>query len=278
MTVYPDPTQLGHPVRVVTELNRPYGIAVNSRGEIVISECDGHNISVFDEKGKSAKKFGSHGDSPEQMIYPAGIAIDDADNVYVSSEHKLQKFTKASSGEFELKKCIGQKGSGENDFDDPRGVTLYKNQLYVCDRNNDRIQVLNLDLNFVDTITSSGKGICEFNKPFDVQFDNDGNMYIAEYGNKRVQVMDSNGCYLREFGQERLKGPSAICIVDDRFVYVSDFNGHCIVVYETSGQFVTSFGRRGHEEGEFDYPCCITSCADGFIHVCDFWNNRVQIF
>ena len=51
-----------------------------------------------------------------------------------------------------------------------------------------------------------------------------------------------------------------------------------IVVYETSGQFVTSFGRCGHEEGEFCYPYCITSCADGFIHVCDFWNNRVQIF
>ena len=61
-------------------------------------------------------------------------------------------------------------------------------------------------------------------------------------------------------------------------MYVSDHIGHCIVVYETSGQFVTSFGRRGHEEGEFDYPYCITSCADGFIHVCDWRNNRVQIF
>ena len=53
---------------------------------------------------------------------------------------------------------------------------------------------------------------------------------------------------------------------------------HCIVVYETSGQFVTSFGRRGHKEGEFNHPFCITSCADGFIHVCDLWNNRIQIF
>ena len=61
-------------------------------------------------------------------------------------------------------------------------------------------------------------------------------------------------------------------------MYVSDYSGHCIVVYETSGQFVTSFGRRGHEEGEFDCPFCITSCADGFIHVCDLMNNRIQIF
>ena len=275
ITVYPYPTQLGRPVNVVTDLNRPYGIAVNSRGEIVISECDGHKISVFDDKGKSIQRtLGSYGDSQEQMIQPAGIAIDDADNVYVSSEHKLQKFT--SSGE--LIECVGQRGSGEKDFDDPRGVTLYKNQLYVCDRKNDRIQVLNLDLNFVHTIASSGKGICEFNGPFDVQFDSAGNMYIAEYSNKRVQVMDISGCYLRDFGQERLNGPSAICIVDDRFVYVSDFHGHCIVVYTMSGQCVTKFGKRGNMEGEFGTPYCITSCANGHIYVCDWTNKRVQIF
>ena len=55
------------------------------------------------------------------------------------------------------------------------------------------------------------------------------------------------------------------------------YDGHCIVVYETSGKFVTSFGRHGKNEGEFIGPFCITSCVDGFIHVCDFRNNRVEI-
>ena len=61
-------------------------------------------------------------------------------NVYVSSEHKLQKFT----GSGELIKCVGQRGSEEGEFDDPRGVTLYDNQVYVCDRDNLHIQVLEL--------------------------------------------------------------------------------------------------------------------------------------
>ena len=62
-------------------------------------------------------------------------------------------------------------------------------------------------------------------------------------------------------------------------LYISaDCDGHCIVVYETSGQFVTSFGRSGKNEGEFSIPFCITSCVDGFIHVCDYLNSRVQIF
>ena len=105
-------------------------------------------------------------------------------------------------------------------------------------------------------------------------------IYVAEWGNKRVQVMDTSGQFIRSFGQEgegKLRRPSCLHI-DDKYVYVSDISGDCIVVYETTGQFVTSFGRFGRNEGEFLGPFCITSCADGFIHVCDHFNNRVQIF
>ena len=276
MTVYPDPRQLGHPLRTVTGLDQPYGIAFNSHQEMIVSEWGGHRLSICDIRRQKIRTFGSRGDSPDQMKLPAGIATDDTDNIYVSSEHKLQKFT--SSGE--LIKCIGRRGSKEGEFNDPRGVTLYNNQVYGCDTNNHRIQVFDLDLNFVRSIGSPGKGRGEFGAPQDVQFDTAGNMYVAEWSNERVQVMDTSGQFIRSFGQEgdgRLVGPSGLHIAD-KYVYVSDISGDCIVVYETSGQFVTSFGRRGRNEGEFLRPRCITSCADGFIHVCDWGNDRVQIF
>ena len=201
MTVYPDPIQLGRPVRVVTGLNEPYGITFNSRGEMIISEWGGHQISVFDMRGKKIQIFGSHGSSPEQMDHPGGIAIDDADNIYVSSFHKLQKFT--SSGE--LIKCVGQRGSKEREFNVPHGVTLYDNRVYVCDCYNHRIQVFDLDLNFIRSIGSRGKGRGEFNALQDVKFDSSGNMYVAECDNKRVQVLDVNGCFIQAFGQEGKK-------------------------------------------------------------------------
>ena len=276
MTVYPDPTQLGHPVRVVTGLNTPYGIAFNSQGDMIISEYDAGQVSMFDIRGQRIRTFGSRGDSPEQMNYPACIATDDADNIYVSSEHKLQQFT----GRGELIKCVGQRGSKKGEFDDPHGVALYDNQVYVCEYDNHRIQVFDLDFNFIRSIGSRGKGRGEFDAPFDVKLDTAGNMYVAEFGNARVQVIDSSGHFIRFFGQEgkgKLRGPTALHIVD-KYVYVSDWRGDCIVVYDTSGNFVTSFGRYGRKEGELYYPYCITSCADGFIYVCDCWNNRVQIF
>ena len=240
---------------------------------MIVSEW-GHRLSVFKIRGQGKiRTFGSRGDRPHEMIYPRGIATNDADDNYVSSQHKLQKFT--SRGE--LIKCTGEKGKKEGEFDDPCGLTLYDNEVYVCDRNNHCIQIFDLDLNFVRSIGSRGKGRGEFDEPLDVKFDTAGTMYVAELGNDKVQVMDRSGQFIREFGEGKLKGPSGLHIAD-KYVYVSDLSGNCIVVYETSGQFVTSFGRPGHNEGKFRGPVCITSCVDGYIHVCDMLNNRVQIF
>ena len=274
MTVYPDPTQLGRPVRVMTDMNWPHGIAFNSRGEMIVSEKGAHKVSVFDIRGQRVRTFGSDGNRPEQMQDPADIAVDDMDNIYVGNFYKLQKFT--SRGE--LIKCVGQEGRKEGKFI-IRGLTVHREQVYVCDRDNYHIQVFDLDFNFIRSIGSRGKGRGEFNWPQDVKFDTAGNMYVADFYNNRVQVMDSSGQFIREFGQKgegKLNRPSALHIAD-KCVYVSDRN-HRIVVYETSGQFVTSFGRVGQREGEFQSPFCITSCADGFIYVCDNDNNRVQIF
>ena len=272
-TVYPDPKHLGHPVRTVTGLDWPYGIAFNNREEMIVSELGAHRLSILDTRGQKIRTFGSRGDSPHQMMRPKGIATDDSGNIYVSSDHKLQKFT--STGE--LIKCVGQKGWKEGEFDDPHGLTLRDNLVYVCDIDNHRIQVFDLDLNFVRSIGSCGSGTGEFDRPHDVKFDTAGDMYVVEYGNGRVQVMDSSGRFIREFGRGKLSRPSGL-VIADKYVYVSDVSGHCIVVYESFGQYITSFGRRGQNEGEFRGPFCITSCVDGFIHVCDWHNGRVQIF
>ena len=265
ITVYPDPTQLGHPVRVVLDLDRPYGVACNGCGELIVSEWLGHQIAIFDIRGQRIQTFGSKGNGAEQMISPKAIAIDDTDNIYVTSCHKLQKFT--SRGK--LIKCVGQRGSEEGEFNDPRGVTLYNNRVYLCDNKNHRIQVFDLNFNFIQSIGSHGNGREELDSPLDIKFDSSGNMHIAEWGNDRVQVLDSNGHFIRLFGQKgkgKLKGPTSVLIAD-KYVYVSDFMQDCITVYASSGQFVTSFGACGQKERQFSCPVYITSCTDGYIYI-----------
>ena len=276
ITVYP--TQLGTPalVRVVTGVSEPYCLAINSRGDMIVSECSGHRVSVLESAGKVIRRFGSEGDRPEQMIYPTGVAVDRDDNVYVTSEHKLQKFSRDGR----LIKTVGRRGNKEGEFNVPRGVRLHNGQLYVCDKDNHCIQVFDYELNFIRTIGSRLLGKEDFNKPYDLDFDAEGNAYVADYGSNRIQVLDTSGQFIRQFGHEeregRLEEPTAVHIIG-QFLYVSDNGHHRIAVYETSGQFVTSFGREGEGEGEFMSPRHITSDRNGFLYVCDWLNDRIKI-
>ena len=113
----------------------------------------------------------------------------------------------------------------------------------MCDRNNHRIQVFDLDLNFIRSIGSHGTRRGEFDIIDDVKFDSAGNMYVAEWGNQRVQVLDSSGHFIRAIGVEGEGKVARAFIISvliaDQYVYVA--TGDRIVVYKTSGQFVTSF-------------------------------------
>ena len=273
ITVYPDPNQLANPVDHLGDLTTPYSIVFTSYGEMIVSEKVKNQISIFNTKRERIGNFEQHEDRSRKIIDPQGIAIDDDDNVYVSSEFKLQKFT--SKGKYIH--CIGQQGSEEGEFEDPYGITLHENELYVCDCNNHRIQVFDLNLTFIRSIGSHGKGEGEFDLPYDVKFDSDCNMYVAECDGGRVQVLDKDGKFIRMFEKtEKLKKASALHILD-KYVYVSDWSGGHIVVYETSGRFVTSFGGWGYTEGKFVYPYCISSYEDQ-VYICDRDNGRIQIF
>ena len=261
VTVYPDPRQLGHPVRTVTGIDGPRGIAFNGYQDMIVSEWGQNKLSIFDIKGQKIRSFGSFGSGPSQMIYPKTIVTDNANNIYVSSDHKLQKFTNGGA----LIRCIGGLGSKKGEFDFPRGIKLHNKQIYVCDSKNHRIQVFDLDLNFSRSID-----IQSTDTAYDIEFDGAGNVYVADNGNSRVLVTDGSGHAVRKFGGGKLRGPSGLLIAD-KYLYVSDSGSGCIVVYETSGQFVTSFGR-------FHSARCITSCSDGFIYVCDFTADKIQIF
>ena len=268
VTVYPDPRQLGHPVRNVTGMYGPYGMTFNSHQEMIVSESQRDRLSIFDIQGRKIKTFGN---DSGQINRPVGTATDNADNIYVSSEHKLHKFTRSG----ELIKSIGQEGRKNGEFSYPCGVAVYENHVYVCDSKNYRIQVFDLDLKFVRIIGSRGKGIGKFDTPWDVSFDTAGNMYVAEIDSNRVQVLDTSGQFIRAFGQEdegTLYRPTGLHIAD-KYVYVSDLSGR-IVVYETSGKFITSL-RRKDWMGNGLY--CITSCARGFIYVCDYNKHKIWI-
>ena len=255
------PTQLGEPVRVVEGVNFPWGIALNSKQQLVVAERGGNKVTVFDREGKKVQTITS-----EKLSWPMGVAVDKDDNIYVSdlSNCSLFKFSK----EGKLMKVVGQSGTRPREFKDPSTIKIINDKLYVCDRWNHRVQILNTELEYVNSFGCHGDGDGQFNNPNDIAQDRAGNLYVTDTNNYRVQVFDCKGQFLSTFSKKgaaskQLKFPFGICVSSDQLVYVCDSGNNCVSVFKTSGEFVTSFG-------QFINPAGIVIDDDGFVYVSDY--------
>ena len=271
------PTQLGTLVRVIEGV-KPYYIAVGDKGELFMTENLDHRYTVLDSRGQRVLTVGSKGEPPFGNAYPTGIAIDSEGNVYVAShDHTVWKLNRSG----EVIKSVGKWGRNVGEFNNPFGVRYHNHQVYVCDSDNDRVQVFDSDLNFVRSFgTDNGPG--QLKEPRDIDFDTQGNIYVVNYSKHQVLVFSEDGQYLRHFGQKgRRKGelsrPTGLCVSGD-YVYVTEWANHRISVFRTSGEFVHSFGKVGSGRGQLNYPLGVAVDHDGFVFVCEEVNNRIQVF
>ena len=132
---------------------------------------------------------------------------------------------------------------GVGHLSQPRGVTVHNKHVYVTESGNHRISVFSLDGQLIRTIGSQGSGPGQFSRPTAVAFapDEDGDMYVVDYNNSRVQVFSANGVYQRQFGQGHLQNPLDIIITADRHVIVADQSNNRVVIFNTMGQLIHSF-------------------------------------
>ena len=272
---YP-PTLLSTPVRVIEGVT-PLYIAFGNKGELFVTECWNHRYTVFDCQGQRVLNVGSNGKPPFDDEGPTGIATDSEGNVYVASDHKVQKFNRCG----EVVKSIGKKGENVGEFDSPWGVRCHNHQVYVCDRNNSRVQVFDSDLNFVQLIGNHGNGPGQLKKPEDIDFDNQGNVYVLDFIMNQVLIFSENGHYLHHFGQRgegkgELSDPYGLCVSGD-YVYVTEWRNNRVSVFHTSGEFVHSFGNDESDRDELKYPWGIAVDRDGFVFVCD-GSSCIQVF
>src|SRR5690606_21945023 len=142
-----------------------------------------------------------------------------------------------------------------------------------------------------------GNGEGEFRTPMKIAVDSIGNVYVVDYGNGRVQVLDESGEFLRqirnftydtEFGPHTTSmNPWAIAIDQNDQVYVLDyvfynenssFNQAQVVVFNSHGDYAARWGSYGNGEGQFKDPRDVAVDRDGHIYVADTGNHRIQKF
>ena len=285
--------KLEAPTRTITGLNKPCGVAVDKRGQIIIAENGGHCISIY-SGGKRVRSFGQKGSAPGQFLSPCGVAVDRAGNILVvdGGNHRIQKFT--ADGEFIA--SVGSRGDKPLHFSSPVGIGISLcEKVYIGDRSNHRVQILNPDLTFSTTFGSQGKDDGRFQNPWDVTFDSRGNVYVADCGNHYIQVFAEDGRFLRKFGMRggrngELNWPASVAIDSDDVVYVVEVgitstivkkNNRHISLFSSEGHFLRSFGTQSMGLGLFNQqhePHGIAIDKDGLVCVCDRNNDHLQIW
>ena len=276
--------KLGTPIRTIDGVQRPRGVVVNQKGEIVVTEAGKCMVSVFSPDGERLRSFGSPGSGQGQFGHPWGITTDGDGNILVADRGncRIQKFT--ASGQFLSE--VGGKGNGPLQFNCPMEIAFntVNKTVYVVDELNHRVQVLNSDLTVSNKFGKSGSGKGQFKEPGGVACDSTGNVYVADGENNRVQVFTAEGRFLRAFGKYghgkgELTHPLGITIDTNDVVYVSEgHSNHRVSVFTSEGHFLTSFGGEGTESGKFKFPIGLAVDSSGFVYVCDYGNNRVQVF
>ena len=282
IAVTSSPQSLGQPVTVIENLHKPWFVTTNSQNQIIVTEAGSNCVSMFSPEREKIHSFGSRGTIDGQFQVPSGVTIDNVGNIYVVeyNNNRIHKFS--SDGKFI--QSVGTKGSGQLQFYYPLGVSFNPNnqKLYVCDQLNHRLQVLNTDLTFHSTIGRKGTGNGEFQYTQDIAFNSNGDIYATDYHNHRVQIFNQDGIFLRTLRNKQqgqtLENPFGIAVDSSDTVYVGERSRGCISIFTAEGEYFTTFGGEGEQEGQFDSPFGLHIDKNDSLLVCDSDNGRIQIF
>ena len=194
----------------------PMAVALDSQVNVYVSDEWMHRINIYNKDGEFLSVWGTHGSGDGELNRPAGLSITPDDLIYVvdSANHRVQKFT--LDGQYISQ--FGSHGSGPGQFDTPWGICLDKHgNIFVADWRNDRIQQFSPEGEWQASFGQPGSGgnahiardkggierheapVGLFNRPAGVCVDDDGDIYVADWLNNRVQVLAPDGRYITEF-------------------------------------------------------------------------------
>ena len=209
----------------------------------------------------------------------------------------------AQSLTLEFDRQISEPGFGPGELFVPQGIGVQPGtgNVFVSDgqgRNPDGssnpdignvIEVYSLEGEYLRSVSSGvvGSRGAGLDEPGDLKFDPiTGNLYVADVFNSEIDVYDPNtGEFITSFGSfsgqsegDIFFGPGGIDFDAEGNLYVTDFSGDVINIYDRDGELVNVIGGLGDAPGEFDGPAGIAiSNNTGRRYINDQFNNRIQV-
>jgi tripartite motif-containing protein 71 len=167
----------------------PYGVAVDSKGNIYVSVYNNNRLHKFDAKGKFVLMWGVEGRQDGQFSKPGALAMDKQDRLYVADvgNNRVQRFTFDSDGKPSFDGQWGKDGKEPGEFDRPYGLCVDKDgSFFVADYGNHRVQKFDASgrVQFIYDKYGSEEGALD--QPVAVAVDGSGSIFVSDLGNKRI--------------------------------------------------------------------------------------------
>jgi DNA-binding beta-propeller fold protein YncE len=257
---------------------RPYGIAIDSRGRIIVTDPGSSGVHVFDF-ARQKYKFLSRPDGDKVLRSPQCVAVDGRDNIYVTDSESGQIFVFGPDGKFQ--RVIGALEGGEGIFKHPVGIAVDSEaqRIYVSDAWRNKIFVLDMKGSVLETIGKSGRGNGEFNFPTELHLDGQ-DLIVVDAMNFRVQVLDRSGGFRYALSTQQgadLFRPKGVSADSEGHIYLADAFHNIVQVFDREDHLLYYFGRSSGV-GDFDLPGGLAIDSSDRILVVDSYHRRVQMF
>lgn len=242
--------------KTVFVLSNPYGMAFDRAGKIYVADGKVGAIFIFNPETRETELIKSGVGVRFGMV--VGLAMDDDDTLFVS-DGILRRILI-----FDAKHHFVTSFNEGMSVSEPGGLAIdtENRQLYVVDTAQDQVLVFDADTHkLIRKMGTAGKAHRltapgDFGMPTNAAVDRDGNLYVTDTWNDRVEIFDADGVFIRAFGKNgdgagRFARPKGIAIDADGHIWVADAVQDRLQVFTKEGDFLMRIGGHGGLPGQF---------------------------
>ncbi|MGJ7911134.1 6-bladed beta-propeller [Neobacillus sp. LXY-1] len=261
---------------------KPMDIAANSSFTYV-SDTNNKRVLAYDATGNLLFSFGEDGTGKGQFKFPYGISVDDKGRVFVADLYNGNISIFDEKGKFI--DYFAPQATADKQISAPAALRIINKKVYVTDIKTNKAYVFDMNGKLLLEVGKPGTKDGEFNAPNGITADEEGNIYVVDTANQRVQIFDKQGKFKKIIngsnngkGESIFVNPRGIGIDSRGIMYVVSNLTHLVYGFDKDGKKVFEFGGMGENNGQFSLPNGLFIDENDNVYITDTLNIRVQVF